>query len=56
MREGLTKIKEKFLSPDPAGTKWVADFLEIADPEERAIQLRAQCEQIKALLQSLGMP
>lgn len=56
VREGLTKIKEKFLSPDAAGPKWVADFLEIADPEERAIQQRAAYEQITALLQSLGMP
>ena len=53
VREGLTNIKEKFLSPDHAGPKWVADFLEIAEPEERAIQQRAAYEQIRALLDKL---
>ena len=54
VREGLAKIREKFLSPEHAGPKWVADFLEIIDPEERAIQQRAAYEQITALLQKLG--
>jgi hypothetical protein len=53
VREGLTKIKEKFLSPDHAGPKWVADFLEIANREERAIQQRAAYEQVTALLDKL---
>ena len=48
VREGLTKIKQKFLSPDHAGPKWVADFLEIADPAERAIQQRAAYERVAA--------
>jgi hypothetical protein len=56
IREGLAKIKEKFLSPDHAGPKWVADFLEITDPEERAIQQRAAYEQVTALLDKLGIP
>ena len=56
VHEGLTKIKEKFLSPDHAGPKWVADFLEITDPEDRAIQQRAAYEQITSLLDSLGIP
>ncbi len=56
VREGLAKIKEKFLSPNHVGPKWVADFLEIADPEERAIQERAAYEQITALLDKLGIP
>lgn len=51
--EGLTKIKEKFLSPDHAGPKWVADFLEVTDPEERAVQQRAAYEQVAALLGQL---
>jgi hypothetical protein len=55
VREGLNKIKEKFLSPDHAGPKWVADFLEIEDPEERAIQQRAAYEEITALLHRLGI-
>ncbi len=56
VREGLTKIREKFLSPNHAGPKWVADFLGIADPAERAIQQRAAYEQIAALLDKLGIP
>lgn len=55
VREGLTKIREKFLSPVHAGPKWVADFLEIADPAERAIQQRAAYEQVAALLEKLGI-
>lgn len=54
VREGLAKIREKFLSPEHAGPRWVADFLEIIDLEERAIQQRAAYEQITALLQKLG--
>lgn len=53
VREGLTKIKEKFLSPDHAGPKWVADFLEMNEPEERAIHQRATYEHITALLDAL---
>jgi hypothetical protein len=55
VREGLTKIKEKFLSPDHAGPKWVADFLEIANREERAIQQRTAYEQVTALLDKLAI-
>ncbi len=55
VREGLTKIREKFLSPEHAGPKWIADFLEIVDPEERAIQQRAAYEQIIILLDQVGI-
>jgi hypothetical protein len=55
VREGLAKIREKFLSPEYAVPKWVADFLEIEDREERAIQQRAAYEQIAALLEKLGI-
>jgi len=43
------------LDPHHAGPKWVADFLEIADPAERAIQQRAAYEQVAALLEKLGI-
>lgn len=55
VREGLTKIKEKFLSPDHAGPKWLADFLGINEPEERAIQQRAAYELLAALIGELGI-
>jgi len=40
VREGLQKIAEKFASPDHAGPKFVADFEEIQDEEDRAILMR----------------
>jgi len=55
VREGLAKIKEKFLSPDHAGPKWVVDFLEINEPEERAIQQRAAYELLTALFSALAI-
>jgi len=55
VREGLAKIREKFLSPDHAGPKWVADFLEINEPEERAIQQRAAYELLMALFRALAI-
>ena len=53
--EGLTKIKVKFLSPDHAGPTWIANFLEITDREERAIQQRSAYEQVATLLEKLGI-
>lgn len=35
VQEGLQKIAEKFASPTHVGPKWVADFEEISDDEER---------------------
>ncbi|MBI3014632.1 MAG: hypothetical protein HYY65_06150 [Candidatus Tectomicrobia bacterium] len=55
VREGLGKIRSQFLSVDHAGPKWVADFLEITDPEERAIIERRAYEMVTAWLDALNI-
>ncbi len=51
--EGLEKIRSKFASIEHIGPKWVADFLEIADKEDRAIIMRRAYEKISELLDIL---
>ena len=53
--EGLSKIKEKFASPEHVGPKWVADFDEIDDPEARAMRQRDAYERVVGLLSRLGV-
>lgn len=55
VQEGLQKIAEKFESPDHTGPKFVADFEEITDPEERALLQRDAFERINFLLEKLGV-
>lgn len=55
VREGLRRIAEKFASPDHTGPKWVADFDEIADLEERAGIQRDSYERVNYLLEKLGI-
>lgn len=52
--EGLSKIKEKFASPEHVGPKWIADFDEIDDSEARAIRQRDAFERVNGLLVRLG--
>ena len=54
-REGLGKIKEKFITVDGIGPTWVADFLEVADSEERARVQREAFELVNALMEKLGI-
>ena len=56
VQEGLRKIGEKFASPDQVGPKFVADFEEIRDPEEREIRMRDAFERVRHLLTKLGIP
>jgi hypothetical protein len=51
--EGLGKIKAKFGSVEHIGPKWVADFLEINDKEDREITIRRAYEKITDLLDTL---
>ena len=51
--EGLGKIRSKFRTPDHVGPTWVADFLEIADPADRAIVMRDAFETVARLLDLL---
>lgn len=48
--EGIDKIKNKFASVDHVGPKWVADFLEITNREERNIMIRRAYEKVNALV------
>jgi hypothetical protein len=50
VREGLGKIRRQFLSVEHAGPRWVADFNETRDPEERAIEQRRAFELVTAWL------
>lgn len=51
--EGLGKIRNKFVSIEHIGPKWVADFLEIPDKEDREIIIRRAYEKITELLDIL---
>lgn len=55
VREGLDKIAEKFASPEHVGPKFVADFDEITDPEEREFIQRDSFERVDYLLKSLNL-
>lgn len=54
-REGLGKIKAKFENIDFIGPTFVADFLEISDPEERDRIKRESFELVNALMIELGI-
>jgi len=51
--EGLEKIRGKFASIEHIGPKWVADFLEVADKEDRDIIMRRAYEKVSELLDIL---
>jgi hypothetical protein len=53
VQEGLRKIAAKFASPDHVGPKFVADFEEIRDAEEREIRKRDAFERVRYLLAKL---
>jgi hypothetical protein len=55
VREGLAKIRSRFASIEHIGPKWVADFLEISDKEEREIIIRRAYEKTAGLLDLLGI-
>jgi hypothetical protein len=55
VKEGLLKIGEKFESPEHTGPKFVADFEEITDREERELLQRDAFERVNFLLEELGI-
>jgi hypothetical protein len=55
VREGLEKIAKNFASEKHVGPRFVADFEEITDPEERETRERDAYEKVKYLLQQLGV-
>lgn len=54
VREGLTKIAKHYFSLKALGPKFVADFEEADDPEERARIMRDAFERANAFLNRLG--
>lgn len=55
VREGLTKIAKHFASEKQVGPKYVADFEEISDPEDRALLQRDAYERVSYILNKLGI-
>ena len=55
VKEGLEKIAEQFASEKHVGPKFVADFEEVTDSEEREILERDAYEQVNFLLEKLGL-
>lgn len=55
VREGLLHIASNFTSPEQIGPRSVADFEEVADPEDRSIINRDAFERVFFLLQKLGI-
>ncbi len=53
VKEGLNILFDKFSSPEHIGPKFVADFLDITEPEERATLQRDAFERVAFLLESL---
>ncbi|MBI4378427.1 MAG: hypothetical protein HY578_04955 [Nitrospinae bacterium] len=53
--EGLEKIRSKFASIEHIGPRWVADFLEVTDKEDRDIIMRRVYEKVSELLDILGI-
>ena len=51
--EGLEKTRSKFASIEHIGPKWVADFLEVTEKEDRDIIMRRAYEKINELLDIL---
>jgi len=53
IREGIEKIRKHFSSLNHIGPKFVADFEEVEDTEERARIMRDAYERVQTLLESL---
>lgn len=53
--EGLEKIAQHFASENHVGPKFVADFEEVVDPEEREFLQRDAYERVNYLLVKLGV-
>jgi len=53
--EGLQKIRAQFSSIDHVGPVWVADFMDVSNPEERAILQRRAYETVTRWLDALDI-
>ena len=55
VKEGLEKIAKHFASEKNVGPRFVADFEEITDPEDREVRERDAYEKVDYILQKLGI-
>lgn len=55
VKEGLTKLAKNFATVEHTGPKFVADFEEITNDEDRAVLERDAFERVNFLLNRLGM-
>ena len=55
VKEGLEKIAKHFASEKHMGPRFVADFEEVIDPEEREVRERDAYEKVDYILQKLGI-
>lgn len=55
VREGLAKIAKRFASEKHVGPKYVADFDEISDPEDRELLQRDAYERVRYIMNKLGI-
>ncbi len=53
--EGLEKLAKNFASTEHTGPRFVSDFQEVADEEERAVLVRDVFERVDYLLRKLGI-
>ena len=55
LAEGLKKLEDAFASPDHVGPKYLVDFLELTDPEERALTQRDAFERVAVLIEGVHL-
>jgi hypothetical protein len=55
VKKALKNLKGKFQSVNDNGPKWIADFEEIEDKEERERIMRDSFEKVKDFLDKLGI-
>lgn len=55
LAKGLVNIREKFKSDHHAGPEWVANFLDILDPEDRPRLLQEAYQTMNELLKGCGL-
>jgi hypothetical protein len=55
VREDFRKIADKFGSPEHMGPRFIADFEDVQDRDERAIRTRDAYERVDYLLSALGL-
>ncbi len=55
IQEGFHILADKFASPNHIGAKYIADFEEIVDPDERAEIQRDAYERVQYLLRGMGV-